>query len=910
MMTRIRTRQISKRCQVVFGSIAFCLLAVSANANDLSQDFARSENYQINSYRGAPLPIRHNLAELSPIGKPALELTIQSPHDNSGTYLSWKFPAEILDGKTFYCLLRNAGPDLINYLWVEFHSSTGQVWSARYFNVSVSGWQKLSFTVGKQGQASHADKEFVSGQPITEIRLGFGGAAKSRFVVHLSQFGQQHDFPDLRVRRPTATPTIISGNTRLWLDSEHGYRFAGAQLTDRFIEPRALTPFPLFRFRHVDGRQLEFACDANEVRAEAELYNDTFVVVHYHFPGARIRVTWSLTPETITCNVVIVDESDLRCESVGRDRFLTVALEADDYGITPDGYLIRPAPQEEVAFDLPALSNQARLNMAAARVGDHILFLKPLTYANKLCGAAIREHDADLLELGTSLYFRPIGFLDPKTIRVHDELGWRLEMVRDTNGDGEVDWVDAGIAYRDRWVTTNPKKDSTLRESYRLFHQTPSEDTWQKLIAASSRLDFASGMYYVKGAIKTILTDQRGQKFSHPSELHPYRVERSSMGDKNSYLDQIKASGNRFGIYYGGEYFHLASGDWPQEFIKRDREGKPMVAHRYYAQLLNFDRAHRADLLIPYWASVMDTARVAAGDPVYLDGYNSRCDFSYDPRYPTTPQSELAARRDLSRWFRDTRNILVAGEGLIEGVTDLDQFALNQFGFYTHANRLWTSGFPEKFVPLHTVVYTGKAYCGEGWYEVRNGSPNWATWMTFCAGMWDWDSIYYPDYLYPKVARQFFNNNIFWAQIADHLIADFDQDGDEYMIRFHAGANGSAPTVWTNPRAGRFWLETGGIRYDGFTPFSSRGVMAILKQGDFDLTLPFRHELEILPSQPHRESIRIDISRTPQGFVRVRGNFSERGWQLPKLTGDSNTAVDEKITLVDVEPVLLLRRKR
>jgi len=126
-----------------------------------------------------------------------------------------------------------------------------------------------------------------------------------------------------------------------------------------------------------------------------------------------------------------------------------------------------------------------------------------------------------------------------------------------------------------------------------------------------------------------------------------------------------------------------------------------------------------------------------------------------------------------------------------------------------------------------------------------------------------------------------------------------EHNGTEYTYTFD---NGSKLAV--DPEQKKYWLEEGGVRYDGFTPFNNKGVMAIIRQGDFDLVLPVKEMLEIIPSQPHRDKLleKVAITKEADGRIRVRGNFSQFPFKV--VLYDKN----ETMEWVDATPVLMLRR--
>ena len=145
--------------------------------------------------------------------------------------------------------------------------------------------------------------------------------------------------------------------------------------------------------------------------------------------------------------------------------------------------------------------------------------------------------------------------------------------------------------------------------------------------------------------------------------------------------------------------------------------------------------------------------------------------------------------------------------------------------------------------------------------------------------------------------------NVFWAQVADANITNIQQKDAEWLLSFDNGA-----TITANPDKESFTLKINGINYDGFTPFSIRGAMAIFKKGELDMVLPVKENLELLASQPNYDKLkeRIKISRTADGFVKVTGHYDDLKWKN-KFLGEVNGK--EQTSDLEVEPLLLLRRK-
>jgi hypothetical protein len=66
--------------------------------------------------------------------------------------------------------------------------------------------------------------------------------------------------------------------------------------------------------------------------------------------------------------------------------------------------------------------------------------------------------------MGCTQFFRPSRTALFAMPLCHDALSFELVALSDANGDGGVNWVDAGIAYRDRCIKPNRHLDAALRD--------------------------------------------------------------------------------------------------------------------------------------------------------------------------------------------------------------------------------------------------------------------------------------------------------------------------------------------------------------------------------------------------------------------------------------------------------------
>lgn len=885
------------------------LYAISARAlPEPAQRFAKPEDYRLEPLRGKAAPEAFDEDKRGPTGFISLRVSAPCPVDNSGARLSWSFPPSVMDGQTFGLYVRTMGEPL-NYLTVRFLGVDGKsVCRHTYFGVaSENAWQRLTFVVGGKGRAdyfeaqngSKDEKDFEPGQLIAGIALELGGAAGKRVQVQVSDFSAETAAVTQRgPALPASAPTLTAGDNALWLDAQRQYALAGIKFLGRVCVPSPASAYPSLQVVDAEGKTLTWAAGEPGWSVSLGERNAGSMAVLYSRDGTTISLTWSVSADAIRCESAVVAEGRLKAASVGAEQIIGLALDKDDYAIAPDGTLMRPAPGADAKFSWWGQGDNVIPNFVAVRSGDRIVYYKPESFAQRMFIRADETDKGPMAWMGGALYFRPQGFKNPATKLAHSQLAWKIESAGDVNRDGAVDWVDCGLAYRDRYIKPNRDKSAWLRDSYRLYHQVM--EPYTELAATIERLDFATGCWWVKGAMVCGIET--------PSEGHPYAVEAfPARGDKSAVADRIRATGSRVGIYYGGDYIMGAEAGWPPELIKLDAAGGP---HRY-SQFRAADetrpmyykdnvRGLAAGLLKTHYERIIAAVWLKPGDPVMLDTFTAFARPGYNPDFPATAQNETEAKHEIARWLKYDKGLCVAGEAIIEGTQDVVDYG----GICYHSayrKEFWKSGFPKKIVPLLTVVYHGSTLMGDSWYELRNPNPNWAASLAFCGGLWDWSSEIYPKYIYEKVARTFFNQNIFWSRVADHRLVDIDQQGTAYMLRFENGS-----VLYADPEKRTWWLEEGGVRYDGFTPFNNRGVMAILKQGPFDIVLPVRDMLEIIPSQPHREQLDVVISQEADGRIRVRGDFSKVPWTLPTLRNVDGKKVRGT---TDAAPVLMLRKK-
>jgi hypothetical protein len=829
-------------------------------------------------------------------GSCSMSTTWKAAADSYGSMsLEVEIPPTDFSGKSFAVAVKPL-TDNCGYWGIELYDAEGKkAEEHRLFAAPANRWTTLNFTQGVKPQYGH----LASGKgDIKRIkRLGFRAQTKAADQTASALWDDFRVISPvvkekiMRSSQPPETPaTLVAAGTKVWLDASQGYALKGTLLAGRWLESSAKDPYPSFTFLDETGKSKTLSCTDKNWRVAAAPEESGKLAVTYACDSATVKVLWTAAPERIQCDVSVASEGGWKAASVGTTRLFGTVLGEKDYGIPPTGYLpmytkepiqVKGAPEKRTAL------------FVAARSGDTILFYKPLTASQEMQLTVRETEDGDRLAwMGGSLFFRPPGFKDPQTKLCHETLSWRIETAGDVNSDGAVDWVDAGIAYRQRYIKPNPHKTVALRDSYRFYHPLPGQQSYQKLLAMVEKLDFASGLFWMKGMMKTNL--------SPASEAHPYTVERwPAAGDLSQHKSAILAQGATIGPYYGHDYIDITNGDWPDELIKRDANGGP---HKYYAfrgrQLYYKDnvRGIATGALKEHYEQILKACWLQPGDTVMLDTYSAYARPGYHPEFPATVQNEIEAKHELARWLKHDKGLVVTGESIIDGMQDVVDYGSVAIDLAEmSASSPWNRGW----VPMKEVIFHGSTYFGCSAYSARRPDVNYAAALATLTGLWQWTTLSAdkPEQMYNMAARDFFLEDIFWSRLADHTIVDVEQWGSELTYKF---ANGS--TLWVDPEKRKYWLEEAGVRYDGFTPFNNKGVMAIIQQGDFDIVLPIKEMLEIIPSQPNREKLNVAITREPDGRIRVKGNFSNVPFKVVHYYAESDWK------WIDAEPVLMLRR--
>lgn len=873
------------------------VLVSTAQVFGISEDFSVPDKIkQVAPYKSSVFQEERR----GPGGKFMLTVTLDEANHTKESRTGWDIAPEIVDDQIFSIYVY---PKVSPLAWfsVNFLDAAGNIISTHAWkSLPPERWTQLSFTASTAGDAAFfAPSSYQFGRKVARIELGFSGD-KGQQIILCDLHGQT--ITDDKTADSGSFLAIRSGGNVLKLNPKRNFALVEAEVNGHKLLAVPGQASPTFYAVNTAGETKKFRpSDENWNCRIVRQTQNSLTVIYQSKDGSIIEIEYEVKPDRIVVTNRIVKEAELRFESV--ENFLMTGMNPEDYGIAPNGKLLQCGDGRQRTFSHEGQSDYQTPNMVALRTDKSILYYKPLNYSNNFSLTVRQRKKEAVAEIGGKLYFRPAGFQNPATKLVHDKLAWQLETAGDVNHDGVVDWVDCGLAYRDRYIKPNRNLNPLLRDNFIYYHQGFN---YERVAEVCEKLDFASGIWWVKRML-----NDAGAADAFIYDLQPV----SALGELADVKARIRKTGSRVGPHYSMDAIGLDGGGWPEEFIKQGPDGKPQrycMMYRYADRkpyqiyYLDYLRAVKTGKFYPWLDNLMQACRQSDGDIIMLDTFICYGRPGYNPEFPSTGETESEVKHEITKYLKEQKGITVTSEGIVEGGEDVTDYSAG--GYNTRewmAGKLWQSSLPEKYVPLNTVIYHGATYKGLDWYALRQKEPNYAAAMILCGKFWDWSSVQFDNFeiLYAHCAKRFFMNNLFWAQVSDAKIINIRQKNAEWILTFDNGA-----AITTNPDNDWFMLKVNGITYDGFTPFSRRGVMAIFKPGELDMVLPIKEDVELLASQPNYDKLkeRIRISRTEDGFIKVTGRYDDLKWKN-KFMGEVNGK--EQVKDIEVEPLLLLNRK-
>jgi hypothetical protein len=304
--------------------------------------------------------------------------------------------------------------------------------------------------------------------------------------------------------------------------------------------------------------------------------------------------------------------------------------------------------------------------------------------------------------------------------------------------------------------------------------------SYEAAFAGLPEIDFADGIWWLKGMMEPASREDW--------ESHKFLVEPNlRLGTLEPWKRRMNEARQWTGPYYGNDYIVLKLKDWPDEFIKRNPVNQPYLyspaSGRSLAKFYKDNvRSVAMGTVFKHYEKILKVCLLQRGDPIMLDTFSAFARSGFNPEFPATPELETEAKYCIAEFLRNEKGLVVAGEGLVEGLQDIvDYGAIALRSVEAVTGRIWEKRDGIQKVPMLPVVFQGSGYYGAGWYELRQPNPNWAIGLVYGVGYWDW-LPQGPQNAWMRFARYYFNQNLIWAQIADAKVRDIQVHGSQFTI--------------------------------------------------------------------------------------------------------------------------------
>ena len=403
-----------------------------------------------------------------PGGQFMITVTLDEANLTKESRIGWDIAPEIVDEQSFSIYVY---PKVNSLAWfsVNFLDAEGQIISIHAWKgLQSERWTQLNFTASAAGDAAFfAPQSYLFGRKVKRIELGFSGD-KGQQIMFCDLRGQTiADEKTAEIEKPL---TIQSGKNVLQFNPKRNFSLLEAEVNGHELLAVPGQASPSFYAVNASGEMKKLRPSDENWNCRIVRQTPSSLTVSYQSKdGSAIEIDYEVKPDRIVVTNRIVKEMDLRFESV--ENYLMTRMGPVDYGITANGKLIPAGDGRQRTFSHEGQSDYQTPNMVAVRTDKSILYYKPLSYSNNF-GITVRQRKNEAVaEFGGKLYFRPAGFRNPATKLVHDKLAWQIETAGDVNKDGTVDWVDCGLAYRDRYIKPNRNLNQLLRDNFIYYHQ-------------------------------------------------------------------------------------------------------------------------------------------------------------------------------------------------------------------------------------------------------------------------------------------------------------------------------------------------------------------------------------------------------------------------------------------------------
>jgi len=476
------------------------------------------------------------------------------------------------------------------------------------------------------------------------------------------------------------------------------------------------------------------------------------------------------------------------------------------------------------------------------------LIFHPLTYSARFRWGRKIIDGKDSIFAGCELGFRPFNTHLPTIRLCHDRLAFELIFFTDYNGDGEVNWVDAGILYRDMAIKPNKHIDEGLRESItgKVWPRVPDtggKTQYEWMLDRMKEIFYAPQVWWVVGAH----TDMR-QGFCNPvysSGPHPKH------GDFFRFRDEARKYNIRIGIHEIFAEVNENEPDWGPAILRETPEG-------FLWKMPWGDEGHKstAKALPALVASgvffgelykhIVEDWRTQPGDTWHWDVFTTGALEDYRPDFPATLDMDYRARYAILKYLNEVLGVKITSEGLVEYLAEqcnISWWTLMDPPLYSrfHTPSLFNNmeaikrfgdkhnygQLPEQIrgeqVPLTPLLFLGNTY-----YSWISEQKPWIDrGVALLYGMKFLTEFFHGQIDEKLLRERYFRQNLFWAQICDLHVQDIDFDGKTWQVLYSDGSK-----FYLDATTHKYALYKDGFPYKTISPANSWGYMGIWKDED------------------------------------------------------------------------------
>jgi len=481
--------------------------------------------------------------------------------------------------------------------------------------------------------------------------------------------------------------------------------------------------------------------------------------ISYAANGLEILINYSFeNGETLKITTQVLSEGTWRLISVGDNGGLISLPQEKDVAFVScaDGGRLyhKPTSWRSMRFGSPLQANFiALLNKGSG------LILHPEHNAYTI-GFGGRNNK---FSMGCEQFFRPSLTTQFAMPLCHKSLSIELIALPDMNSDGETNWVDAGVLYRDRYIKQNMHLDPALREG--VCGKLP----WSS--ATRLREKLLQLRQQVKGfpVSMWILAPVGPSSDFLPSE--PLRKEWSVLKKEMDKID-IRLSPHDNLDDMAPE---VAAAD-PSRIRWNDKFRLMPAYKECFRRSLNDDSYIKTaiDARLKLWSA-------QSGDTWHIDVFSHSPFEDYCPEQASTFETDFCDRYKWLSYIHDKRKIHVTSEFLGEGYHEVCDY-----GWWS---LMWKDCAPdEQRIPLLPVLFLGRTYYGtyiptaKTWvnHDIPCGHPNVGESLVW--------GVKVHTQSFEEFAPLFEQQNRYWSKIADKTVKNIVLRDGWWTVYYTDGA--------------------------------------------------------------------------------------------------------------------------